>query len=499
MSKSSRQIKWGAILSYLSIFINILAGLLYTPWMIKQIGQSQYGLYTLANSLITMFLVDFGLSTATSRYVAKYRAENKPEEAERFLGMVYKLYLIIDAIIFAILFILFFFIDTIYANLTALELEQFKVVYIIAGSFAIINFPFVNLNGILNAYEKFIQLKLADFIYRILIVVLTVSALICGLGLYALVAVHAIVGIIVIVYKLIIIKKTIPIKVNFKFYDASLLKDISGFSIWATLSIIAQRLIINITPTILGIVADTRAIALFGVVATIEGYAYTITSAINGMFMPKIARMYADEDKKQLDDLLIKVGRFQYALNGLIIAGFAILGQLFISLWMGIEYIEAYICILLVIAPGIFFNSMQIANTALVVEKKVQLQAIVNIIIGVINVILSFVLSSQYGVIGACISICIAYIIRVVLLLFIYQKKMKLNILGFIKHCYLKMCLPIIFTLCIGLLLNQWIKLDGWWGVLLTGIIVVVIYCIGIFLFGLNKEERKLIRNKLKK
>ena len=60
---SRDQIKIGAILSYLSIGINIIAGLLYTPWMVDTIGKSDYGLYTLANSLITLFLVDFGLSS----------------------------------------------------------------------------------------------------------------------------------------------------------------------------------------------------------------------------------------------------------------------------------------------------------------------------------------------------------------------------------------------------------------------------------------------------
>ena len=45
--ESSQQIKIGAVLSYLSIGVNIAAGLIYTPWMIGKIGQSEYGLFTL--------------------------------------------------------------------------------------------------------------------------------------------------------------------------------------------------------------------------------------------------------------------------------------------------------------------------------------------------------------------------------------------------------------------------------------------------------------------
>ena len=67
VEKQKSQIKFGAILSYVSIAVNIIAGLLYTPWMVNQIGGDDYGLFTIVNSLITLFMVDFGLSAATSR------------------------------------------------------------------------------------------------------------------------------------------------------------------------------------------------------------------------------------------------------------------------------------------------------------------------------------------------------------------------------------------------------------------------------------------------
>ena len=40
----NKQIMIGALMTYLSIGINVAAGILYTPWMISQIGQSDYGL-----------------------------------------------------------------------------------------------------------------------------------------------------------------------------------------------------------------------------------------------------------------------------------------------------------------------------------------------------------------------------------------------------------------------------------------------------------------------
>ena len=498
MRISSNQIKIGAILSYLSIGINIIAGLIYTPWMVDIIGKSDYGLYTLSNSLITLFLVDLGLSSAVSRYVAKYRAEGRQDKVNNFLGAVYKLYLIIDAVIFIALIIIYFCIDSIYVKLTPAELGKFKVVYLISASFAVINFPFVTFNGILNSYEEFVHLKLADVIYRILLVALTVITLLLGGRLYGLVVVHAIVGLIIIVYKWIVVKKRIKLRVNWKYSDFSLYKDIFGFSIWVTISSLAQRLVFNITPSILGAVASSATIAVFGIVTTIEGYTYTITTAINGMFMAKISRIYeCGGEKDELMPLMLSVGKFQYAINGLIVAGFAVIGKDFINLWIGSTYLDAYYGILLVIIPGLFFNSMQIANTAMIVRKKVNLQAWVNLGMGIVNIIMSIILSSYLGVIGACISISIAYMLRAMALLLIYKRVLKIDMARFVINCYIRMGIPIIITIVLGYLMNSLFSNGGWLVLASKGLVIIGIYTAVTLLLGLNSKERnKLLRRK---
>ena len=492
MNKTKKQLFWGSIISYLAILINIFAGLIYTPWMIRQIGQSDYGLYTLAYSLISLFLMDFGLSSATARYVSKYHAEGNEEKVNNFLGVIYKLYLVIDTVIFLALFVFYFLIEKVYVNLTPDEISHFKIVYLIAGGFSIINFPFVTLNGILTAYEKFIQLKLADVIYRILLTGVMIVALLFGYGLYALVIVHAAVGLVIVAYKWIVIKVKVPIKVSFRYWEQSLFKDIFGFSLWITIASLAQRLVFNITPSILGIVASSAAIAVFGVVVTIEGYAYTITTAINGMFMPRISVAYTgDHPEEQLQPLFLSVGKFQYAINGLIVAGFFILGDYFLKLWVGADYRDAYWGILLVTIPGLFFNSLQIANTAMIVTKRVKIQAFVNVAMGVINVSLSFAFSMLWGVIGACISIFVAYMVRAIALNIIYYKVMKFNIPKFIVQCYLRMSVPIVLTILAGYLMNRWIENRGWLFFGYKGVIVMSIYLLFVFLIGLNVQEKK--------
>ena len=71
----SKQRKIGVVLSYASIIISTLVQLIYTPFMIRKLGQSEYGLYSLIASVIGyLTLFDLGFGNAIVVYTSKYQA-----------------------------------------------------------------------------------------------------------------------------------------------------------------------------------------------------------------------------------------------------------------------------------------------------------------------------------------------------------------------------------------------------------------------------------------
>lgn len=494
----------GALLSYVTIAFNMIAGLIYTPWMISEIGQGNYGLYTLATSLITMFVMDFGMGAAVARFVSRYNAQGDQKAVNDFLGVVYKLYIAIDAIIFAALIVVYFCIDIIYTKLSPSELSTFKVLYIIVALFSVISFPFTNLNGILTAYEKFTQLKLCDLFHKVFIIVAMVAALLLGYGVYALVTVNALAGIFTIVLKLIILRKGTTVRVNFRFFDKKMLREIFSFSVWTTVGSIMQRLIFNITPSIIAAVSSDGAVgvAVFGLAATIEGYVYTFATAINGMFMPRISKIIVSGKKEtELMPLMIKIGRIQMMIIGLLTVGFTALGKSFIvDIWHKPDFTLSYYCAVVLILPSLFYLPMQIANTTLIVENKVKLQAYVFIIMGVINVICSLILSKFYGAVGAAVSIFIAYTVRTVLMAVIYHKVLKLDMLAFVKKVFLKLSPQLLLAFGVGIacelfnpLKNAYLRFS------VNGIVLVAFYFVTMWFFGFNAYEKDLLLGTVKK
>ena len=127
---NSNQRKIGAILSYVSIIVNTLVQLLYTPLLITKLGQSEYGLYSLIASVIGYLTVlDLGFGNAIVVYTSKYRAREEYEEEKKLHGMFRLIFRIIGVIAFLIGLILYFNVNRLFGStMNSLELKEAKII-----------------------------------------------------------------------------------------------------------------------------------------------------------------------------------------------------------------------------------------------------------------------------------------------------------------------------------------------------------------------------------
>ena len=495
------QIKSAAIISYISIVFNIITGLIFTPWMVNSIGKSDYGLYVLVSSFLIYFTIDFGLGQAVGRFLCKYRAENEEQKVNQLLSLTTKIYLLISLIMLMALVVVFFFLQNIFLQLNSAEIEKFKTIYVIAGLFSLVSFPFMSLNGVFIAFERFVVLKLCDIFSKIGVILFMVIAILLGYKLYALIAINAFIGIIVILYKLIYLFKTTAIKIDLKYKSKALTQELFSFSIWSSILGIAQRLIINIAPTLLGIYSGTTAIAVFSIGMLIESYVWTFASALNGLFLPKVTGLLSTSaNREQVLQLMVKVGRIQLFIIGILYIGMITLGQEFIGLWMGPEFTNSFPVVLMLILPGFFTLTQEIASTLMYVENKIKFKAIIFIFAAIMSVLLSVFLIPYFGAIGAAMGIVISLIIfEVIGVNIFYYKIMKINIFYFFKACLLKMLPSLVIVLGFGLAVNYYIPAANFVVFFIKASLIALVYLFVMWYFCLNKYEKELILSIYKK
>ena len=72
-----RNLKSGFILSYISIFIQSIISILYTPVMLRLLGESNYGLLQLAvSTMSSLSILSFGFGSSYMRFYSQYKADN---------------------------------------------------------------------------------------------------------------------------------------------------------------------------------------------------------------------------------------------------------------------------------------------------------------------------------------------------------------------------------------------------------------------------------------
>lgn len=488
-------IKAGAILSYLTTIVSLLLGLIYTPWMISVIGRDDYGLYTLAISLIGIFLMDFGLGTAVSRFLSMYYAKGEDDKASRFLGTVYELYLILAGMVAAVLITLYLFIDNIYMALDAGQMEVFKNLYIVVAFYSVVSVPFMAQNNVLIANERFVPLKVCTLLQKLVIVALTIVALIAGAGVFALVAVNAVGNILFIAIKAVIIRRNTRTRARFGKIEASTAKEFLSFTGWVTVSQVCGKCNYGLMPSVLGIVSSSSAIAVFGVASQLESYVYTVGDALGGLFMPKIARIVETGDcEKQLLTEMIKVGRIQVYIIGLIFTGFVSFGISFVSLWLGNGFEDVYLGTILLIAPSMISLPQTIGSVALTVINKVKQQAYASVVMALACIGLGFPLSTAFGALGACGAIAIGLLISRIMFNWFYIKYLRLDISRFFQLAYTRWFLCATALTLLALVFQHCFICTSWFMFFVETVFYCLVYVAICWFVCFNSYEKDLVR-----
>ena len=83
-----KEVKYGAILSYILVIANTVYGFIVSPYMLSTLGNSEFGVYKSIGSMATSIMVlDVGIGATVQRYVAKFRAEGNSQLVGNYAGM----------------------------------------------------------------------------------------------------------------------------------------------------------------------------------------------------------------------------------------------------------------------------------------------------------------------------------------------------------------------------------------------------------------------------
>lgn len=492
------QLKAGVVLNYVVIFLNTVVGLLYTPYMLRMMGQSEYGLYSLVASVIAYLTVlDLGFGNAIVRYTAKFRAEKKTEEQYEMFGMFFLLYLVIGIIAFGIGLGLYFNVDTIFGNtMTTVELGRARIMMLLLVANPAFTFPMSIWGSIIQAYEDFVFQKSLN-IFRI---ILNTAVMICllhfGYKAVAMVVVQTIFNVLTLVVNFIYCRRKLDIHIYFRFkhFHWGFLKEVAIYSFWIFLNAIMDRVYWSTGQFVLGAMVGTAAVAVFAIAIQLEGMYMQFSTAISSVFLPKVTAMVAtNRSRKEISDLFIRTGRIQYIVLSYILSGFIIFGRQFIELWAGADYSDAYIISLLFFIPLTVPLIQNLGITILQARNEMKFRSVLYIIIALVSLAMQIVLTRFFGGIGCAMGVSGALVVGQILIMNVYyRRRQDLDIKTFWKEISKMSIIPIVLIFSSMLVIRHFFALDSW-GKLVLGIAAFSLVYIPLFFrFSMTDDERNL-------
>lgn len=420
------QLRSGVYLSYINLAISFVIPFVYTPVMLRLLGQAEYGLYSLSNSVIGyLTLLSFGFGTTIVRYIAKYRAEGRKREEEEAFGFFLMLYSALALLVMAGGMIVSFFADGIFEKgLTGGEISKMRILTLIMAFNTALSFPLSVFSSMAIAHERYFFRKIMDIVSTAAAPIANLIALYMGFASVGMALAATVVQLLLAPISIGYCFRELKLRPRFVRLPGALVREMLGFSVFVFLGTLVDMLFWATDKVILGMLASTTAVAVYNVGGTFNSIVMQLSTSISGVLVPRITGMViTDTPKQEWSNLFIRVGRLQFLIIGLIASGFAVFGRVFIELWAGPDYADAFWVAALTMFPLCIPLIQNTGLSIVVAQNKHQFRAIVYFVIAVANVISTYLIVPYMGIIGAALCSCISYLLGQGLVMNIYYYK----------------------------------------------------------------------------
>lgn len=502
------QLKIGSLLSYAQMALGIIIGIVYTPIMIRLLGQSEYGLYQTVSSTISMLgILNLGFNGSYIRYFAKYKVKDDKESIYKLNGLFVIIFSVFAVVGLACGLFLTNNLDLVFKDgLTDSEYSTAKVLMLLATLNLSFSFPFSVFTSIISANERFVFLKLVNMLQTVITPAITLPLLLCGYRSIAMIAVALLLAIIHGIINIFYVVVKLKNKFIFYGFEKGLLKSMFVYTSFIAINLIVDQINWNIDKMLLGRYKGTTAVAIYSVGYALYSYYMTFSTAISGVFSPRIHTLInktkenLNEQRKQVTDLFIKVGRIQYLILALLASGIFFFGREFIVLiWAGSDYNDSYYVALLLIIPS---TIALIQNLGIEIQRalnKHHFRSIVYLGMALVNLITSIILCQLYGAIGSALGTGISLILANGFVMNIYyHKKCNLDIIKFWKSI-INLSKGLIIPIALGIAAKLIFEINSVAVLLICIFVYALVYCVSMWLFGMNSEEKDLVFSMLKR
>ncbi|MDP2728795.1 MAG: oligosaccharide flippase family protein, partial [Dehalococcoidia bacterium] len=339
----SRSVLKNTLSGYLRLLVPFAIGMLLTPYVIVHIGVPAYGLWALVLSTTGYFaLLDLGFGQAIVRYVAMNKATGSRDELNRLISTFLVVYCMVAFVIVAAT--LFLAINS--PRFFRVSLEEASIsqwAFLISGLGIALRFPLNIFGGLLYGYQRYDLAFLTEVFFNVINAIATVVLLSLGQGLLALMLAASITslaaGLVIAFYAFRVVDR---MKISLRQFQWKKVSEILSFSIFFSMVTLAWMISHRSDAIVIGVFLPTTAVAIYAISLKLAELVSSLAGQLNNILFPVAAELHALADHSRMREMLLEGSRLSVALAVGLGMGVAAIGQPFVALWVGPEFLAGY-------------------------------------------------------------------------------------------------------------------------------------------------------------
>ncbi len=492
-----RKISRNITANYFGVIGQIIIAFFLSPFLVHTLGDTRYGIWTIVAALSGyMSLLDLGIASALTRYVAQYHHKNDALKINEiinsslflFLAIAFAIMALSPLVAYGMVNMLSFDIQMVDIVSTLVIIVSFDVsIFVIAGIF----------RGAFGGFQRFDIINIArisSMLYKSLAFYLFLSE---DYGLLAMGYISISANLLTVLFYYWRIKKSYSfIQFNYKFINKNNISIVFHYSKFVFIAMLAQQFLYYSSSFVISYYISVAAVTYYTIPWTLSEYVKQLCIAISRTYTPAFSELESADNHAGIYHHYILGTKIVLIISNLLCIGILILGYAFISIWMGEKYAEVASPLLPIMLITLYFFTPQLISYALLKSlNKHQQYSNMSILVSVLSLILSIILAQTHGLTGVALGSAIPQIIFFGIFTPYYTSKIiNTSYKKYLLNTHGKVLLPTaLLAFCLLELQNIWPP-TGYTLLLLEAFTATFLYLITIYWFTLNNEEKLITR-----
>jgi len=497
--EAKRRLSTNVVTNIIVVFVSSIIGIWQTPYLIRHLGVEVYGMIPLVVSFIAYFnLLTGSVTNAVTRFVAIHLRKGEIVKGNIYFNSTLSALIILCGVLLIPVVVFSLFFSRIFQVPQGFEADTGWLCFLVAFSTFImaVTSPFMVSTFIMHRFDLSNLVKIIGKLLRVIIYVICFTYLSVSLKYFGLS--YIVMAFFILVCSYAIARRLTPeLQVNWRSFSWRSLCEIGSMSAWIAVNQVGALLYLSVSFILINIFLGPEQCGRYAPIALWVTLLGTLGGAINNVFVP-IAFEYVAQDR--LDMLVLQMRRSTKFLG--LIMGFPIgllcgLAAPILKRWLGSEFTSLWPLVWLLVGPWLVSITVKPMFAIYRGLDKVKIPAMVTIIGGIINVLLSILLIryTSLGIYGIALSLSLCLTTKNLFFTPIYaaiitaQRKAV-----FIREVFPGLGMAALVSLS-TLALSRMYNLVSIPRLLTTSVLFMMAYvplCYGVIL---SKQERALLRS----